>query len=132
MDFSALKDEGTAVFLNSANGVSPPSEGFPHGEGKRIFLRCVVSVPALRLLGGILAWGVKRPGREADHSRLSSAEVQNFRSCCLHTASGNAWVKGLDTVGSSGKSERPGTVLPAPLEARGGHRATDMLLLFCK
>jgi hypothetical protein len=47
--------------------------------------------------------GVKRPGRKADHSRLSSAEVQNFGSCCLHTPSGNAWVKGLDTVGSSGQ-----------------------------
>jgi hypothetical protein len=30
--------------------------------------------------GGLLPWGVRRPGREADHSHPSSAEVKNVWS----------------------------------------------------
>jgi hypothetical protein len=47
---------------------------------------------------GDLCLGVKRPGREADRSHLYSAEIQNVLSCCLHTPSGNVYVKELDIL----------------------------------
>jgi hypothetical protein len=37
--------------------------------------------PPIQWLPGALSLGVKRPGREADHSPPSSAEGKNARSC---------------------------------------------------
>ena len=64
---------------------------FPRGEGNSFSPphRVCTGSGTIRGWGGPCL-GVKRPGREADHSRLSSAEVQNVRSSCLHTPSGNA------------------------------------------
>jgi hypothetical protein len=59
-------------------------QGFESSQGLGIFLFTTVSTPALgpiqppiRWVSGTLSLGIKRPGREADHSPLSSAEVKN-------------------------------------------------------
>jgi hypothetical protein len=60
------------------------SGGFRSRPGLEIFLLTNVSMPALeptqppiQWISGALSIGVKRPGREADHSPPSSAEVKN-------------------------------------------------------
>jgi hypothetical protein len=71
--------------------------GFETQQGLVIFLFNTVSRPALgptqptiQWVPGILSLGVKRPGREADHSPPSSAEIKNEWSytstppTCLH------------------------------------------------
>jgi hypothetical protein len=56
----------------------------PAGRGVGIFLFTTVSrmalgptQPRIQWIRGALSLGVKRPGREADHSPPSSAEVKN-------------------------------------------------------
>jgi hypothetical protein len=58
--------------------------GFESRQGLEIFLFITASRSALGLAQPPIQWipghpslGVKRPGREADHSRPSSAEVKN-------------------------------------------------------
>jgi hypothetical protein len=58
--------------------------GFDSRQGLGIFLFSTASRPAvgpsqplIQWVPGVLFLGVKRPGREADHSRPSSAEVKN-------------------------------------------------------
>jgi hypothetical protein len=51
--------------------------GLNSREYKDIFLFSTASRPALRSTQPPLSPGVKRPGREADHSPPSSAEVKN-------------------------------------------------------
>jgi hypothetical protein len=59
-------------------------EGFESRQGLGIFLFATVYRPALeptqppiQWVPGALSLGVKRPGRESDHSPLSSAEAKN-------------------------------------------------------
>jgi hypothetical protein len=61
--------------------------GFESQKGLGIFLFATVSRPALgpirppiQKVPGALSLGINRPGREADHSPTSSAEVKNARS----------------------------------------------------
>jgi hypothetical protein len=61
--------------------------GFESREGLRIILFTTASRPALgptqhptQSIPGALSLGEKRPGREADHSSRSSAEVKNART----------------------------------------------------
>jgi hypothetical protein len=62
-------------------------QGFESQQGLGIFLFTIASRPALgptqppiQWVPGALSLGVKRPGREADHSPPSSAEVKNAYS----------------------------------------------------
>jgi hypothetical protein len=64
--------------------------------GARDFFYFTASIPALWLIHPPIQWapgalspGVKRPGREADHSQPSSAEVKNIWSiyALSHTSS---------------------------------------------
>jgi hypothetical protein len=55
---------------------------FPAGLGIFLFIttsRTALrpSQPPIQWVPGVLSLGVKRPGREADHSSTSSAEVKN-------------------------------------------------------
>jgi hypothetical protein len=63
---------------------------FPAGPG--IFLFTTASrtalgpaQPPIQWVLGVLSLGVKRPGREADHSPLSSAEVKECVELYLHS-----------------------------------------------
>jgi hypothetical protein len=57
--------------------------GFDSGQGKRIFLVTVSrpavgpTQPPIQWAPGAVSPGVKRPGREADHSHPSNAVVKN-------------------------------------------------------
>jgi hypothetical protein len=62
--------------------------GFDSRRGLQIFLLATASIPALaptqppvQWVSGVLSKEVKQPGREADHSPTSSAEVKNAWSC---------------------------------------------------
>ena len=89
VDFWTLEVEGTAVFLTLLMAY-PPLRKVPSRGGEKDFSPLHRVRTGSGTVRGDPCLGVKRPGREADHLRLSSAEVQNFRSCCLHTPSGDA------------------------------------------
>jgi hypothetical protein len=70
--------------LYSLLGYGLDDQGFDYRQGLGISLFTTASRPALgptqppiQWVPGDLALGVKRPGREADHSLPSSAEVEN-------------------------------------------------------
>jgi hypothetical protein len=63
-----------------------------------IFLFTTASKPALgpaqppvRWVTGTLSLGVKRPGRDADHSPLSSAEVKELVELYFHSPNTPSW-----------------------------------------
>jgi hypothetical protein len=65
-------------------GLQAGRSAFDSGKGLRLFLLDTASRPDLgptkppnQWMPGALSLGVKRPGREADHSAPSSAEVKN-------------------------------------------------------
>jgi len=65
--------------------------GFDSRRGLGIFIFTTASRTALgptqphtQLLPGSLSLGVKRPGREADHSYPSSVEVEEWMDLYLH------------------------------------------------
>jgi len=65
---------------------------FDSRRGLGIFLFHTMSRPALGPTQTLIQWipealslGVKRPGREAYHSRLSSAEVEECMDLYLHS-----------------------------------------------
>jgi hypothetical protein len=65
--------------------------GFDSREGLRIFLFTTASrkalgptQPPIQWIPGALSLGVKRPGREADHSPPSSAEVKECVELYFH------------------------------------------------
>jgi hypothetical protein len=71
-------------FIINMSGLRGGRSGFDSRQGLGIFLFATASTPDLEptLLHikwepGVLSPRVKRPGREADHSRPSSAEVKN-------------------------------------------------------
>jgi hypothetical protein len=47
--------------------------------------------PPIQLVPGALSLGVKRPGREADHSPPSSAEVKERVALYLHSPNTFSW-----------------------------------------
>jgi len=47
--------------------------------------------PAIQWVPGTLFLGVKRPGREADHSPLYSAEVREWVEMYLHSPNTPSW-----------------------------------------
>jgi hypothetical protein len=67
----------------------------PAGAG--IFLFDAVSralgpaQPPIKWVPGALSLGVKRPGREADHSSPSSAEVKECVDLYLHSPNTSSW-----------------------------------------
>jgi hypothetical protein len=70
-----------------ALGYGLDDRGFESRQGLEIFIFTTVSRPVLgrtqppiQWVLGALSLGVKLPGREADHSPSSSAEVKNERS----------------------------------------------------
>jgi hypothetical protein len=65
-------------------GYGLDDRGFESRQGLGIFLFTTASRPArvptqhlIKLVPGAFSLGIKRPGREADHSPQSSAEVKN-------------------------------------------------------
>jgi hypothetical protein len=62
---------------------------FPAGLGIFLFTMSktalVPTQPPIQLVPGALSLGVKRPGREADHSPPSSAEVKECMELYLHS-----------------------------------------------
>jgi hypothetical protein len=69
---------------------------FPAGTGTFSSLprpECLWSSPSLLSNGyrGTLSLGVKRPGREADHSHLSSAEAKVCLELYIHTPYSSSW-----------------------------------------
>jgi hypothetical protein len=72
------------VLRDIALGYGLHDRGFESRQGLRIFLFTTASrtalgstQPLVQWVPGALSLGVKRPGREADHSTPSSAEVRN-------------------------------------------------------
>jgi hypothetical protein len=72
--------------------------GFDSRRGLGIFLFTTASrtaleptQPPIQLVPGVLSLGVKRPGREADHSPPSSAEVEELVELYLHSPSTPSW-----------------------------------------
>jgi hypothetical protein len=47
--------------------------------------------PPIQWVPGTLSLGIKRPGREADHSPSSSAEIQELVELYLHSPSTPSW-----------------------------------------
>jgi hypothetical protein len=77
-----INKAGIAQWYSAVFGLG--DSGFESWQGLAIFLFTTASRPALgptqppiQWVSGILSLGVKRPGREADHSPPSSAEVKN-------------------------------------------------------
>jgi hypothetical protein len=63
------------------------TKGLESRRGLGIFLFTTTSrtalgptLPPIQWVSGALSWGVKRPGREADHSPPSSAKIKNASS----------------------------------------------------
>jgi hypothetical protein len=72
--------------------------GFDSQEGLGIFLFITASRPAMEPTQSPIQWvpwalslGVKRPGREADHSPPSSAEVKECVELYLHSRNTPSW-----------------------------------------
>jgi hypothetical protein len=72
--------------------------GFDSWRGLGIFLFTTASRTALgptqpptKYVLGALSLRVKRPGREADHSPPSSAEVKEFMELCIHLPNTPSW-----------------------------------------
>jgi hypothetical protein len=70
--------------------------GFDSQQGPGIFLLTTASRsgahPATYLMvPGSLSLGVKRPGREADHSPPPSSEVKESVELYLHSANTSSW-----------------------------------------
>jgi hypothetical protein len=77
---------------DSSVGIAIRVLGFDSRWGLGIFLFTAASRTALRhtqppiqWIPGALSLGAKRPGREADHSTLSSAEVKEWMELYLHS-----------------------------------------------
>jgi hypothetical protein len=88
-----FRKEFEGIFSSRMIGVL----GFNSRRGRGIFLFTTASrtdlrptQPPIQWVSGVLSLGVKRPGREAEHSLPSSAEVKNAWSytstppICLH------------------------------------------------
>jgi hypothetical protein len=76
------------ALFNYAYGLTIGVLGFDSRRGPGIFLFTTAprtalgpTQPPIQWVPGTISLGVKRPGREADHSPLSSAEVKNASSC---------------------------------------------------
>jgi hypothetical protein len=72
--------------------------GFDFRRGLGIFLYTTASrtalgptQPRIQWVSGALSLGVKRPGREADHSPPSSAEVKECVELYLHSPNTSSW-----------------------------------------
>jgi hypothetical protein len=79
-------------------GYGPDDRGFEFRLGMGIFLFTTVSRPALEPTQPTIQWvpgalflGVKQPGREANHSPTSSAEVKKGVVLHLHSSNTPAW-----------------------------------------
>jgi hypothetical protein len=80
--------EGARYLSGKALSYGLNDWGFDSRQGLGIFLLTTASRQALgptqpptQLVSGAVSLGVKRPGREADHSSPSSVEVKNMWSC---------------------------------------------------
>jgi hypothetical protein len=72
--------------------------GFDSRRGLGIFLFTTASrmalgptQPPIQWVPGALSLGVKRPGREADHSSPSSAEVKEYVELYIHSPNTPSW-----------------------------------------
>jgi hypothetical protein len=75
--------------LIGSDGLRAGRQGFDSRQGQEIFLFSTASRPALgptqpptQWVAGALSLGVKRPGREADHSRM--VELYLYSTMRLH------------------------------------------------
>jgi hypothetical protein len=64
--------------------------------------------PPIQCLAGALSLGVKRPGREADHSPSSSFEVKEYVGLYLHSPNIPSWCGALF-------KKSTGTILTPPV-----------------
>jgi hypothetical protein len=81
MVFMESRDSSVGIVLGYR--LDDRGSGFDSWQGLRIFLFTMVSrtalgptQPPIQWVPGAVSLGVKRPGREADHSPPSSAEVK--------------------------------------------------------
>jgi hypothetical protein len=79
---SKVKSRDSSVCI--ATGLRPGRSGFEFRSGLGIFLfttasrtALVPTQPPMQLVPEVLSLGIKRPGRESDHSPPSSSEVKN-------------------------------------------------------
>jgi hypothetical protein len=92
------KEPNSSVGIALGYGLAVGVLGFDSRLGLGIFLFTAASRTALpptqpptQLVRGVLSLGVKRPGREADHSPPSSAEVKECVKLYLHSPNTLSW-----------------------------------------
>jgi hypothetical protein len=100
----ARSDDGFISHIKILIGVL----GLDSGRGLGIFLFTTASrtvlgptQPLIQWVPGALSLGVKRQGREADHSLPSSAEVKECVELYLHSPSMSSW-RGAELKKSTG------------------------------
>jgi hypothetical protein len=88
----------SSVGIGWATGWTMGVLGFDSPRGLGIFLFTTASKMALeptqppnQWVKGVLSLGVKRPGREADHSPPSTAEDKECVELYLHSPSTSSW-----------------------------------------
>jgi hypothetical protein len=93
-----FSNEGHDRSLGIATRLRAGRAGFDSRQGLEIFLFATVSRPALgptqpsiQWVPGALSLGVKRLGREADHSSPSNAEVKKAWIYTLHSPKMSSW-----------------------------------------
>jgi hypothetical protein len=102
MNYSVIwicrKSRDSSVGIALGYGLDDRGLGFDSRRGLGIFLFTTVSTtalgptqPPIQWVPGALRSGVKRPGREADHSPQSSAEVKEWVDLYLHSPNTPSW-----------------------------------------
>jgi hypothetical protein len=93
------KSRDISVCIATGYGLDDRMFGVRIPAGVGIFLFTTVSIPALGSIHPRIQWvleslslGIKRPGREADHSPPSSAEVKECVELYLHSPNTCSWL----------------------------------------
>jgi hypothetical protein len=92
--------DGTVVYCEADKVLGKPTVVLPVFEWRTVGnhwpLQCLLKVkgltqPPIKWVPGSLSLGVKRPGREVDHSPPSSAEVKEYVELYLHSPNMPSW-----------------------------------------
>jgi hypothetical protein len=88
----SVQSQDSSVGIALGHGLDDRVLGFDSRQGLEIFLFTTASrtalestKPRIQWASGVLSLGVKRSGREADHSPPSSAEIKERVELYLHT-----------------------------------------------
>jgi hypothetical protein len=92
LDISASRDYSVGIALVYRLDDRDSRVRFPAGaENFSLHHRVQTTQPPIQWVPGAISLGVKRPGREADHSPPSSAEVKECVELYLHSSDTPSW-----------------------------------------